>query len=352
MSLRAWSIGVMIGIVAGAPAVSFASDQFARVGVYGALWTRIPVDARGDAMGLAAVVNPVGATAFWWNPAPLPEGNGFDVSYTFWEYLEPSIRWRPAAIRLSRNNLTAGFLWGRLSSRPVPVRTAYDWNGLGETWSFANNLYQFGLSCDLVPWLTDERSRWNWTLGGKVLWVREELGEFRTSASDVELASSVAWAPIETEAGRLRLHSTAIVRNLTQATFGSGELSPRLPRHYHLGIGFDLEVGERWRTRRLVEASVAWVWLWDLDDTLPNGDSHHVGGEVTVGGLVSVRAGYRSDWVWTCDGWSWGAGVQHRIDSWQGLRAAVDYGSFRLSSPYQHKTLNHWTVSLGLDLPY
>ena len=103
--MTARAISIMLLIVAFL-AGNATAEQFAKIDIFGATFARIPVDARGEAMGLATTVNPTGPTAFWWNPAPLPETDRVMVSYTIHEW-PADLRWQPLAIRASRGNLTS-----------------------------------------------------------------------------------------------------------------------------------------------------------------------------------------------------------------------------------------------------
>ncbi len=343
---------LVTGMLAAMLVVAAHAEEFARVGTFGPTWIRFPVDARGEAMGLATTVNPRGATAFWWNAAPLPDGDRFDVSYTVWEHVFSDLGWRPAAVRLSRDNLTVGLLWGRLHVGPTEVRTAYEPDGNGEFVEFTDHLVQLSAAYDLAPWLTRGRPDWIWTLGANLKHVREELVETNASVWDLDLASSVAWVVADSPDLRLRWHATAMVHNLSRGTLEYSELiTTRLPRYYHFGLGFDAAFGELEGGRRLLEVAVSHAWHRDLDDNLVEYDSEHVGCEVTAAGLVSVRAGHRTRGVFDADGWSWGAGVQYRTDRWWGLRAGLDYASFEISESFAQATQDHWTFSVGVDLP-
>lgn len=327
------------------------SEQFAKVDASGAAWSRFPVDARGEAMGLATTVNPTGPTAFWWNPAPLPDGRNVDLSYTVWEYPFDDIDWRPLAARVSCDNITVGFVWSRLSVGPMSVRSAYDPEGSGESQEAASDLIQLGVAADLVPWLDDDGSPWTWTVGANLRYFREDPADRVSSAWDADLGSSVAWRAATGDAGWLRLHATVMVRNLTQATLDRGELHAILPRYYHLGAGLEAGLGEVWRGRRMIRTTVAFALHRDLEDNWADYDSEHLGFELTLANILSLRTGYRTRGLFSEEGWSWGGGLQYVSGGPLGLRAAVDYARFDLDGPMFDEDQDLWTFTVGMDSP-
>jgi len=327
------------------------AEQFAKVGTFGGLFAKMPVDARGEAMGLATTVNPMGPTAFWWNPAPLPESDRVMVSYTDWPLQYDSMKWRPLAIRASRGNLTFGYLWGRLCSDPILVRTGYDPDGDGTYYETSSNLHQFSFAADLVPWLTDGASAWQWSVGTNARLYHESLAEQSASAWDLDLGSSLAWRLMNNDAGDIRLHGSAMVRNLTRGTFDYGEVSSTLPRYYHFGLSLELATGSIWRGSRIMALTVSHAWHRDYEDLQYNYDSEHLGLEMVIGGIASFRAGQRTRGFYADDGSSWGAGLQYRFDWWWGVRAAVDYAQLDLDTILGDDRMDYWTFTAGFDWP-
>lgn len=328
-----------------------AAEDFASIGAYTGTTTRFPVDARGEAMGLATTVDPHGPTAFWWNPAPLPESNRVDASYTVWEFPDDSFDWRPLAVRASLDNITFGFMWSRFSSEPILVQTAWEPDGDGRYVEPKDDLYLFGVSADLVPWLFDRGTRWAWTFGADAVYIRQAVDSASRSAWDCHLGTSLAWRAVDNDDAELRLHGTFTVRNVTRASLNYDGHEGIVPRFYHYGLGLAAATGPMWRHNRLLTATVSLSWHRDWDDQLYDYDSDHIGFELTAGGIFSLRAGHRTRAPFPDDGWSWGWGLQYRFDVWNGLRAAVDYGSFDVDNEVYTEELNHWTFTLGVDLP-
>jgi len=330
---------------------SVAAEQFARVVTIGGTFANMPVDARGEAMGLATTVNPTGPTAFWWNPAPLPESDRVMVSYTDWPHIMDSLKWRPMAIRASSGNLTYGYLWGRLSSDPILIRTGYEPDGNGTYTEASSNLHQFSFAADLIPWLADESSAWQWTVGTNARLYYESLAEQSTSAWDLDLGTSLAWRLTDGEDGDIRLHGSAMVRNLTRGTFDTENTSSALPRYYHFGLSLEVGAGPIWHGSRALAVTVSHAWRRDYDDIHYNYDSEHLGVEMVVGGIASLRTGHRSRGFYADDGSSWGAGLQYRFDWGWGIRAAVDYARQDLDSVFGEYGMDYWTFTAGFDLP-
>lgn len=328
-----------------------SAEQFAKIGLNAGIFSRMPVDARGEAMGLATTVNPTGPTAFWWNPAPLPESDRVMVSYTDWPHQLDSLHWRPLAIRASRANLTFGYLWGRLSTDPILIRTGYEPDGNGTYYEVSSNLHQFSFAADLIPWLTDGSSAWQWSVGTNARLYHESLAEYSTSVWDLDLGTSLAWRLMENGGGDIRLHGSAMVRNLIRGTYDSGNSSSTLPRYYHFGLSLEVGAGSIWRGTRIVAVTVSHTWRRDYEDIMYNYDSEHLGLEMVFGGIASLRVGHRTRGFYADDGDSWGTGLQYRFDWWWGIRAAVDYAQLDVETALGEDSMDYWTFTAGFDLP-
>lgn len=339
---------LLVGLLAVVPLVVQA-EQFATVGRFGGQFARIPVDARGEAMGLATTVNPTGAMAFWWNPAPLPESDRVVAAYTVRDWVA-DIRWRPLAVRASRGNLTFGAMWGRLRIDPMLVRTAYEPDGNGEVVEVSSDLYLFSVAADVMPWLVRGPTRWSWSVGTSARHFRERLAETNTSAWDADLGTTVAWTAVNEPTFALRSMGTAMVRNLLASDLVVDGIASQLPRYYHFGLGLDARMGDHWRGQPLVLVSVAHTWRRYLEDEFGGVDSEHLGMEVLVGGVAAVRIGHRDPDVLLATQWSWGAGLQWRFDRWQGVRAGLDYARTEVPDSFGSGSLDHWTFSVGVDL--
>ena len=341
--------------IVAATGVTAHAEDFARIENQ-LPWTRFPVDARGEAMGLATTVDPRGATAFWWNPAPLPEGDRLDVSYTSWETHVDDFQWRPLAVRASRDDLTVGVLWGPFHVGPMEVRTAYEPDS-GRTVEYTDHLLQLGAAWNLAPRLAGGPAGWQWTVGANLRHVRvqffeDDWQERTASLWDGDLGSSLRAPLLRRGDLVLRGHATAMVRNLFRGSTTAGGGTVKLPRYYHLGVGLELNAGTAWRGAPLVAATVSHVWRRDLEDLLARYDTEHLGLEATLAGLISLRAGHRTGGVVDHDGWSWGAGLQYQSTWWRHLRASVDYARVDLDLAMLGEiTQDHWTVSVGFDLP-
>lgn len=325
------------------------AEQFVRVGTFGGQFARIPVDARGEAMGLATTVNPTGAMAFWWNPAPLPESDRVVVAYTIRDWVA-DLEWRPLAVRASHGNVSFGAMWGQLRLDPMLVRTAYEPDGNGETFEAGSDLYLFSMATDVAPWLMHRPTRWSWSVGTSARHYRERLAETRTSTWDADLGTTMAWTAVADPALALRFVGTAMVRNLFASDLSFDEVTSRLSRYYHFGVGFDARIGGYWRGRPQVLVTVAHTWRRYLEDEFWGVDSEHVGVEVLLGGVAAVRVGHRDPAVLMAKDWSWGAGLQWRFDRWQGVRVGLDYARTELPDVFGEGSLDRWTVSVGMDL--
>jgi hypothetical protein len=322
--------------------VPAAAQTFEPITPRPAAFADTPVDARGEALGLATTVAPRGATAFWWNPAPLPEGPDLAASLTSWDFPIDDVSWRPLAARVTRGNLTAGVLWAH-QDIDIPVRTAYEPDA--DAVYPANDLVQIGLATDLVPWLGGRDSPWTWVVGASLTWFRTEVREVE-SALDGDLGTSVAWRTSLGEAGPvLRLHGTAMVHHLARATL-DGEA---LPRTYRLGAGVELVPQWRWRGRPVVALAAMAVLRRDLEDIAFREDSEHVGVELVGGGVLAARVGYRNVRLFSDDGWSWGFGLRHGTRRLAGLSVALDFASCPRVEALGGGRQEHWTLAVSFD---
>jgi len=341
--------GLVMSVLIVALAGATNAEEFANVGSSGSTLLRFPADARGEAMGLATTVNPQGATASWWNPASLPAGRGLEVSFTTWDHPFDDLSWEPLALRVSLDHVTFSAFWGRYRVGPLLVRTAYEPDGDGEMMEFHQDLYQVGVSVDLLSLWGFEHDAAVWMVGTNLRYI--DLNDV-FDAWDADLGSSLAWTLSEEESGWLRWHATAMVRNLTKGNLGDGVTTEAdLPRYYHLGTGIEAGLGGLWRGERVVQASVSYALQRDPEDDLYNYDSEHFGMEVTLGGIASLRAGHRSRGFFPSSEWSWGAGLRYQSDWRWGLRGAVDYATYEQDWWSGPETLHHWTMTLGFDLP-
>ena len=136
---------VVIALVALIPAQSMATEPFAKVGTYALQFLKIPVSARGVAMGNAFTALSDDATATYWNPAGMVDVTRTSISLNH--------TWWPADISLDFASavFTLPFVpgqWGvsarSLSMDPQVERTIFLPDGTGQ--SFDAGDMSFGLS--------------------------------------------------------------------------------------------------------------------------------------------------------------------------------------------------------------
>lgn len=139
------------------------------VGAAGAQFLRVPVGARGVAMGQAYVATATDASAIFWNAAAIMRtparrnaflshteyAAGIDLDYAAWH-------WRG-------QNFGYGILGGMLRSGDIPRTTELHQEGTGQT--FRADQYFLGLT--LARAMTDRFS-----IGGSVKYYQENLDEF------------------------------------------------------------------------------------------------------------------------------------------------------------------------------
>jgi hypothetical protein len=129
---------VVIALVALIPAQSMATEPFAKVGTYALQFLKIPVSARGVAMGNAFTALADDATATYWNPAGMVDVTRTSISLNH--------TWWPADISLDFASavFTLPFVpgqWGvsarSLSMDPQVERTIFLPDGTGQSFDAA-----------------------------------------------------------------------------------------------------------------------------------------------------------------------------------------------------------------------
>jgi len=301
-------------------------------------------------MGMAATVNPVGASASLWNPAVVPDGHQVSVAYTDWGHAVDPFSWRPWAIRADLGRWTVSGYYGRFKYGPVEGRTAYEPDGTGEILELSQSLWQFGGSYDVLDQDTQKRTGLRVVIGSNVRTI-DLGGSF--NATDVDLGTSVVWTVDEGPHGWIRIHGTLVGRNLLESQLGDdGSADSLVPRQCHLGVGLEAGMGRAWRGARMLQMSASYAWHQDVSDQTYSYDSEHFGVELTWAAMVSVRRGHRDRGLFQPSEWSWGAGLKSPATTARGLWAGLDYGTHDQSTNVGAKTVHQWTLTVGADLPY
>jgi hypothetical protein len=143
------------------------------VGTAGAQFLRIPVGARGVALGNAYVSVATDGSAPFWNPAAImrtPGRKNFFASHT--EYTA-DIGLEYLAFHMRGQNFGYGLTMGVLRSGDIERTDEFHQEGTGEYF----NANQFFLGATLARAMTDRFS-----IGGTVKYFQENLDEFQTTA--------------------------------------------------------------------------------------------------------------------------------------------------------------------------
>ncbi len=320
--------------------------QFQKIGDFGEYaHQRIPVDARGEALNLAAGVDPVGPTAHWWNPAPLLRDDALEASYTAYDFFVDGYHWRPFALRATWRNFSIGVVRTNLSFRSR-VQTAYD--PVGEDVEIDQDTLLIGVAADVARWLFPWTTRWSWSVGANLKQYGVSVDRVGENVYCPDLGMTLAGWVAATEDLDLRILGTATVRNLIEGSLNLLDAATFF-RYYQYGIGLEARFGHADGGRPLV-TRLACAWRRDLEDHRDYFDSDNIGIEVTYRQIVTLRGSHTHANSYVDDVWAWGAGLQHHCDGYHGLHVALDYGSAVNASPLDDHNSDQWTFTAGIDL--
>ncbi len=180
---RAAFVMLVIALALGAGGSAWAGDILAlygdeNVGTAGAQFLRLPVGARGVALGQAYVACATDGSSIFWNPAAImrtPARRNAFLSHT--EYAA-GIDLDYAAWHQRGQNFGYGIAGGMLRSGEIPRTTELHQEGTGQT--FRADQYFLGLT--LARAMTDRFS-----LGGSVKYYQENLDEFEVRSILMDL---------------------------------------------------------------------------------------------------------------------------------------------------------------------
>jgi hypothetical protein len=323
------------------------AEDFARIGPQE--FPTLAPDARGDAMGLATTVDPRGAAAFWWSPAPRPGPSALDVQFHLAEHPAPDYDAQAGSARFSTERLTVGVAVTNVFAEDILVRTAYEPDGDGRLIDISNVLTVGGVAYDVAPWLS-ANPHWQWMVGASLRAYRQEVDDEDDEAVDLDLGTSVATDLIEDDSLAIRLHASTLVRNVLGAdrpwTDEIDLPNASFPREWHGGLGLEAWSGRRLWGRPLVGATVSATLQRDLDGDRDHA-TEHLGGEVVLADLLALRGGYRSDDGYGDAAWSWGAGVRIDLQEATGLLITADYATHVIDWPLGRTRQEQWTFGVA-----
>jgi len=337
MQRRLISPAFCLALAAAGPAVAAG---FARVGSTGFLTEGIFVSGRMSALGSADLADPAPATLLL-NPAPLAAADGVVVGYDHADYFggldfgtyAGAVHWRGVSLTVADQDFGAD---------DVPVRTAYDPEGTGETLDMRDRMSLAGLAWE--PLRTFGRDLpVRWAVGAAWRHYDSKWDSTSYDADGLDLGTSLGWR--HAFAGvRVGLTAAVAWENVTDEilSFDGRETGLTRPRR----AGVTAEAGFR-RTEGaddLVRLLLAYAEEKEFNEQVRGGCIRR-GAEVLLLGTFAARLGGSSRVDGGID--SWGAGVV--FDRWLPDRytVAADIGTMEFDNLVLSGNKTIWGIRGG-----
>ncbi|HMB91743.1 MAG TPA: PorV/PorQ family protein [Rhodothermales bacterium] len=170
-------LGVVLALPAQAQLIpSFGSD---RAGTSGFQFLKIPVDARGAALGETVVADAIDASALFWNPALAAQAEGMQVGLSHTAYFaDVSMEYAAITYPLNRLGLTLGGSLQVLNSGDMEVTTEFQPFGTGERFRYV----------DIAAGLTVSQTLTDlFSYGITAKYVRESVADINTNSMVFDL---------------------------------------------------------------------------------------------------------------------------------------------------------------------
>lgn len=262
---------------------SFGGD---RAGTSGFQFLKIPVDARGAALGETAVANAFDATALYWNPALAAQTTGIQAALHHAAYFaDVRLDYAAASVPLGAYGITLGGHVQALGTDEMDVTTELQPFGTGETFRYGGlsagltvaqrltDLFSYGVTAKYVR---------ESTAGIHVGTVVFDLGVFyRVGTTGAQMAVAVRNFGLDASpTGELSRVVVGEEGSVTEDDFES--LTP--PTTFLLGFSY-----------AALRASAQHDLLLSaqLNNPNDNAEQWNVGAEYTWSDLLVLRAGYR-----------------------------------------------------------
>ena len=258
------------------------AEEFAKVGTVGSQFLKIPVGARGVAMGNAFAALSNDHTAMFWNPAGLVniKNTGIMLEQVNWLV---DINYNAVAAATNLGSFwSVGIFASTLNSGDIPETTVQQPNGTGNNFSVTDMM----AGVTVATRLTDKFS-----FGANVKYVREDLaGEIAsTMAVDVGTMYDTRWNTVRL-AMAIRNFGPEIqldggyndFDNGTQASEETEFLPYHFPMTFRLGVAFD----------PVMTATQRVTLIGELEHPNDNLERVNIGSEYAFQEMFFLRGGY------------------------------------------------------------
>lgn len=278
------------------PSVALAVG-FAKVGTFGAQFLQIGMSARATGMGSAFTSVADDATSVFWNPGGLVNvrSNEFHLSHVQWpadtNLSSAVLAFNPRAIP-GTIALSARSFW----LDPMPVRTAYNPEGNGQTFDAGSTTFGFTYS----RFFTDKFSA-----GASLNYIHMGLSEQSVNSASLDFG-------IMYRIGLRGLKLGMVIQHLGgKVTFD--ELPAKLPTTFKVGASFNLLQMDR---QNLMVAA-------EFQHPADNLERANVGAEYNLNNLLYGRIGYHLEY--DTDALAFGFGVA--LKTGQTSKVLMDYSA-------------------------
>ena len=285
-----------------------AAAGFARVGTSTFSWEGIFTGGRLSTLGGSDLADGSPATLLV-NPAPLSTGTGVGLSYDHAGYIS-GFEFHTYAGTAGWNDLRLNFAMQDFVNDAILVRTAYNPEGIGETFGVRERMTVIGLSYDLGHALFKKPS-FHWSVGAAWRGYSSHFAETDADANSWDLGTTVGWRT-KYQGGWTGLTGAVSWQNFTDETFTFDERQALLPRPLRIGITVETAFDRAGHSGDLFKFLLAYTQTSRLGDTYRS-DADHVGLEGLFLDALAVRYGHSTQVLGDIESWGIGVVVDGRL---------------------------------------
>ena len=281
--MRRFALLLLLGLTATAHAQVIPAFGEDRAGTSGFQFLKIPVDARGAALGETVVATADDASALFWNPALAARGGQTEVGLATAAYFaDVSLHYAAGYSRVGP--VTIGLSLQALDSGEMPVTTEFSGPaGTGETF----RLVDVAAGVTVAQALTDL-----FAYGVTAKYVREGVADVTTQVGLLDLG--VAY-----RVGDTGVQLGVAIRNFGFSTDPSGEIERTTLEGPLMETAFDgsdppttFLLGASYRPFQTLGAHDL-VLMGQLTNPSDNAERFNIGAEYTWNDLLALRMGYQ-----------------------------------------------------------
>jgi hypothetical protein len=291
---------VLLGLLLiGAPNAAQAEGGFANVGSTTSTWANEAHSPRSVALGGANMAAATGPLATLNNAAPLPAGDHAGVGYGFFKFSlfpEFDLHYDYSGVCLEHGRWRFSATGVKMKSDPILIRTAYNPEGDGRTFTLEEKFVLLNASCDLVGLIMPEVSAIDWTVGLGWRYHDFQWSDDSVGGWDMDLGTSARWTHA-VDKGRIEFSGSAMLRNFADQSViyvddFRGDSESTLPRYrdFGLAVSFFGDLADRPGDELAFRLMYSRRKNQNLDEEGFFG-SERVGAELTLFEILALRVG-------------------------------------------------------------